>query len=270
VIHRKLVTDLEVAARELARSAGVEGGRGTGFASEWDEVVNDVSGRITDDVAGKPVLDRAGRAGRTTHRAAMSLFRRRRGAATVELSGRPDSGPGALAAIRRLDAYVADLASRIEGEAASSVRAVGGQIDEVVAAAVDTVAFGETVSIPPPPGWTAPVAWFRRVMAVLAFVGGLWAFDVLRSGGQLVVPVAVTLGALLAVVLPSAIGAGLGGREAVRVVADQRQAIARSVAREIDRRLGRPLRDVLRKRAGVAAALAEFELVMAELEASTG
>jgi hypothetical protein len=38
------------------------------------------------------------------------------------------------------------------------------------------------------------------------------------------------------------------------------------VAREIDRRLGRQLREVLRKRAGVAAALAEFELVMREMD----
>ena len=266
VIHRKLVKDLEVAARELALAAGVEGGRGTGFAAEWDNVVRDVSARITDDVAGKPVLQRAARAGRSSHRAAMSLLRRRRSPGTVELSRRPDSGPGSLAAIRRLDSYVSDLAGRVEGDVAIAVRTVGGEIDGAVSAAVDAVAFGETVSIPAPPGWTAGVAWFRRIMALVAVVAGLWTFDVLRSGGPLLVPVSVTLGALLAVLLSGAIGAGIGGREAVKVVSDQRQAITRSVSREIDRRLGRPLREVLRKRAGVAAALAEFELVMAEME----
>lgn len=270
VVHRKLVTDLHEAARVLAAAAGVEGGGGTGFAAEWDALVVDVAGRVTDDVIGRPVLDRAARTGRSSHRAAMSLFRRRVETAEVALSRRPDSGPGALAAVRTLDDYVADLAARVEGETAIEVRSVGGRIDEAVGAAVDTVAFGESVAIPPPAGWTGAVAWLRRMALLVAIVGALWIFDVLRSGDRILVPAVVTLAALLAVVVPAAVGAAAGAREATQTVGDQRQAIERAVAREIDRRLGRPLRDVLRKRAGVAAALAEFELVMAELDVAPG
>jgi len=37
------------------------------------------------------------------------------------------------------------------------------------------------------------------------------------------------------------------------------------VARELDRRIGRPVRDALRVRAGLAAAHADFELVRSDL-----
>jgi hypothetical protein len=38
------------------------------------------------------------------------------------------------------------------------------------------------------------------------------------------------------------------------------------VARELDRRIGRPLRDALRVRASLGAALTEFELVRSSLD----
>lgn len=262
VVHRKLMKDLSLGVDELASAAGVTGGRGTGFTAEWETVLNDAAAAVTDDVVGDPVLAGAARTGRSSYRAAMSLFRRRLSGGTVELSKRITGGQGAMRAVRRLDSYVSDLAGRVDGDTAAEIRRVGGAIDEAVTAAVDTVAYGETITLPSPPGWTAGLAWLRRVAAVVAVVAGFWLFDTVRSGGELLIPAAVAFGGLLLVIIPGAVGASIGGREAARLVKDQRQALSRSVSRELDRRLGRPLRDVLRKRAGLAAAVAEFSLLL--------
>jgi hypothetical protein len=264
VVQRKLLTDLTVAAEELAAAAGVSGGRGTGFAREWEELVGEISERAAQDVVGPGVLEEAARVGRTTHRAAVSILRRRLQAGTVDLSERAVGGPGAMDAVRRLDTYLTDLAGRLEGDTAHEVRRVGGLIDQAVSASVDTVAYGEVVVLPTPGRWTATIAWLRRVAAIVAMVSGLWLFDTVRAGADLVLPVTVLLVAVSAVVVPGVIAATVGARQAAALVSDQRHALARSIAREFDRRLGRPLREVLRKRAGLAAALAEFQLLVSD------
>jgi hypothetical protein len=264
VVQRKLLTDLTVAAEELAAAAGVSGGRGTGFAREWEELVGEISERVAQDVVGPGVLEEAARVGRTTHRAAVSILRRRLQAGTVDLSERAVGGPGAMDAVRRLDTYLTDLAGRLEGDTAHEVRRVGGLIDQAVSASVDTVAYGEVVVLPTPGRWTATIAWLRRVAAIVAMVSGLWLFDTVRAGADLVLPVTVLLVAVSAVVVPGVIAATVGARQAAALVSDQRHALARSIAREFDRRLGRPLREVLRKRAGLAAALAEFQLLVSD------
>ncbi len=264
VVQRKLLTDLTAAADELAAAAGVSGGRGTGFAGEWEALIGEVSGKIALDVVGPGVLDEAARVGRTTHRAAVSLVRRRLHSGTVNLSERAVGGSGAMSAVRRLDGYVADLAGRVEGDTSVEVRRVGGLIDQAVSASVDTVAFGEAVVLPTPGAWTSSISWLRRMAAIVVIVSGLWLFDTVRTGTDLVLPATVLLVGLVAVVVPGVIAAAIGGRQAVSLVADQRHALANSIARELDRRLGRPLRDVLRKRAGMAAALAEFHLLVAD------
>ncbi|MGF1666313.1 MAG: hypothetical protein ACFCVC_08580, partial [Acidimicrobiia bacterium] len=194
----------------------------------------------------------------------VSILRRRLQSGTVNLSERAVGGPGAMNAVRRLDGYLADLAGRVEGDTAQEVRRVAGSIDQAVSSSVDTVAFGEAVTLPTPGSWTATVSWLRRVAAVVAVVSGLWLFDTVRASADLVLPATVLLVASVAVVVPGVMAAAMGGRQAAALVADQRHALARSIARELDRRLGRPLREVLRKRAGLAAAVAEFQLLMAD------
>jgi hypothetical protein len=194
----------------------------------------------------------------------VSILRRRLQAGTVDLSERAVGGPGAMDAVRRLDTYLTDLAGRVEGDTAHEVRRVGGLIDQAVSASVDTVAYGEVVVLPTPGRWTATIAWLRRVAAIVAMVSGLWLFDTVRAGADLVLPVTVLLVAVSAVVVPGVIAATVGARQAAALVSDQRHALARSIAREFDRRLGRPLREVLRKRAGLAAALAEFQLLVSD------
>ena len=264
VVQRKLLTDLAIAADGLAGAAGVTGGRGTGFAGEWEALVGEISEKVAQDVVGPGVLDEAARVGRSTHRAAVSILRRRLQSGIVNLSERAVGGPGAMNAVRRLDGYLADLASRVEGDTAQEVRRVAGSIDQAVSSSVDTVAFGEAVTLPTPGPWTATLSWLRRVAAVVAVVSGLWLFDTVRASADLVLPATVLLVASVAVVVPGVMAAAMGGRQAAALVADQRHALARSIARELDRRLGRPLREVLRKRAGLAAAVAEFQLLMAD------
>ncbi|MGF1664783.1 MAG: GTPase, partial [Acidimicrobiia bacterium] len=214
VVQRKLLTDLAIAADGLAGAAGVTGGRGTGFAGEWEALVGEISEKVAQDVVGPGVLDEAARVGRSTHRAAVSILRRRLQSGIVNLSERAVGGPGAMNAVRRLDGYLADLASRVEGDTAQEVRRVAGSIDQAVSSSVDTVAFGEAVTLPTPGPWTATLSWLRRVAAVVAVVSGLWLFDTVRASADLVLPVTVLLVALVAVVVPGVIAAAMGGRQA--------------------------------------------------------
>ncbi|MDH4117033.1 MAG: 50S ribosome-binding GTPase [Acidimicrobiia bacterium] len=265
VVHRKLVTDLAGAAGAVAEAAGVVGGRGTGFSSEWDEILAGVAEGITDDVVDAALIRKATRLGRSAHGRAMSVIRPRLAPVVVELTGRLEGGRGSVEAIRRLDTYVTELARRLEGETAEAVRAVGIHVDDAVESAAETVSVGETIAIPAPAGWMRSLAWLRRV-ALLSLVGAvLWVVDAVRTGADLTIPVVVAVAALAGMAIPAFVGRTIGGREAARVARHQRGAIARAVAREIDRRVGRPLRDALRRRAGVAAALAEFELVMNQM-----
>jgi hypothetical protein len=266
VIHQKLVTELEVAAERLAAAAGVEGAGGTGFSGDWEVLVADVAGFITDDVIGGEVRQRARRKGASSYRSASALLRRRSSPVSVELQPRVTSGPGAMRAIRSLDSFVGDLARKVEGETSTEVRTVGGEIDGAVIAAVDTISYGETITIPSPPPWTAAISWMRRLLTAVVVVGALLVSDAVRTGNQITVPAAITLGALALVLLSASIVARIGSRTGAAVVDDTREAIVAAARRELDRRVGKPLRDALRKRAGVAAAFAEFHLLMYQVD----
>lgn len=263
VVTRKLSGDLRQAVDRLSAVSGTAGGRATGFTGQWERLLEEASAGIVDDVLGPVVRSQAGRVGRSTNAAAVSLLRRRVSGGVVELASRAEAGTGALAAVRKLDAYVSGLASRVHGDTSWAVRQVGEAIDEAVAAAVDTVAYTETVPISPPPEWTATVAWVRRIGALALLLGAVWLFDTWRSGAGLLLPLSVTIGGLLGVVLPRVAVTASGSRRAASLVDERRGALERAVSRELDRRLGRPLRDALRRRAGLAAAVAEFELLAA-------
>ncbi len=259
VVHRKLVTDLERGAGELAEAAGVATGGGTGFARRWQEVVDRAASRIADDVLDKSVLAAARREGQRTARSATGLAPGSAAALELPLS---ESGAGVVAATRLIDDLITDLSEQVEGEVASDLRTIGMETDAEVAAAAETVRFGSSLPLPGPPEWTRTAAWFRRFMLVALVVAVIWLVQTVRSGEDLVIPIVVTAACVLALVVPWSIAGRVGARRASAAVRAQRQKIVAGAGREIDRRMGKPLREILRRRAGAAAAFTDFELAM--------
>ena len=88
------------------------------------------------------------------------------------------------------------------------------------------------------------------------------AVDRLRSSAELLP--AIVLIAVGGLLLWGMLGAVTqSGRSwAVRGFDDVRRQVEEDLARELERRVGRPLRDALRARAGVAAAYMEMRLIL--------
>jgi energy-coupling factor transporter ATP-binding protein EcfA2 len=260
VVHRKGLVDLTVAADSLARATGASSG-GTGFVAEWDDVVSRASGAVADDVLGPKVRLEAERAARRKARASAGVLARGTGSGgTVDLAAAAHTS-GPLAAVRILDTYLTELAGRVGGDTAAEIRGVSAEIDPAVVGAVESVAYGQAVVLPEPPRWAGVIAWVRRALLLAVGWAGVWLFDAVRGGDALGPPVAMVAAGVLAFVAPLLVVGAAGGRAARETLDAQRDAVAVSVGREIHRRLGKRLRDVLRRRAGMTAALAEFWLV---------
>jgi hypothetical protein len=233
---------------------------GSGFTDEWGNVLGRCAGRITDDVVGPELMRRARREAAVRARTAMSLIRSRFAGSSLPLSAAP-SAAGVLDAVRIVDDFVAGLSRKVEAETAAAVRRVGADVDREVRAGADAIAYGETIVLPPPPGWLRTVAWIRRVALLCAVFAGIWLYDTNRSGGALVAPFVTVVCCLLLVLAVPAFAAMPVVRAVGTTVGAQRASVQRVLEREIERRIGAPLRSALRKRAGLSAALADFELL---------
>jgi GTP-binding protein EngB required for normal cell division len=264
IVRAKLTADLVSAAQALAGAAGVTPGGGTGFTEGWEEVSVRCAERLADDVVGPEVQHRARKSAAQRARAATSILRSRLTGASVSL-GTPSTASGVLEAVRLVDDFVSGLASGVEAETMLAVRQIGSTVDHEVRGTADAVAFGETIVVPAPPASLRVVAWVRRLAVMALIVAGVWLLDTIRSGDRLVWPVALVVGCLVVTLVPPL----LAGRAMARAVGDaidtQRRSIQRVAQRELDRRIGRPLRGVLRKRARLSSALAEFELARREV-----
>lgn len=259
IVQRKLITDLERGALELAEAAGISTAGGTGFAQRWKEVVDAASGRIADDVLHTSVASAAMRQGQVMARSAVGLAPGRTHRAEVPL-GEP--GAGVVTATQRIDGLVTDLAEQIGGEVAAELRAIGMIVDEEIADVAQTLRFGTTLTLAEPPAWTAAVAWVRRFVVIGLVLSLIWLYQTIRAGQDLTPPTAAVLLSIVLLTIPLVFAGASGRRWGRAAVEAQRHTIMSNAGREIDRRLGKPLRESLRKRAGAAAAFADFELSM--------
>lgn len=168
-----------------------------------------------------------------------------------------------------LSRFVGDLADEVGGGAAASLRE---EMDSAAIASAVEVAYESSGAYrlpepPPAPTWVSPVRWAALVMAV---AGLFWGFDRLRTGGELLWPAVVAVVAL-------AVWIGVGSwtsthraRVGERLVAEYRRELIDPISRQLDAQLGRRMRAVLRRRAGVTAAATELNLALAELERRLG
>ena len=237
VVERGLIADLEDAAVRLARSAGVEDASGTGFAARWQDVLETASQSVAADLLGPDTIRQAGRVGSRVARLSSSVRVREAPVAKVEVSV---------------------SASRGTRDAIDAVE------EEIHKAAMSTVASSE-VELGDPPGWWRSAGLARPVAAVAFGAAAYWLATSLELGGPIPIVGAVVVGMAVWLAVGAAVAAS-GRRWGSTAVTRHRDELSGVVARELDRRIGRPLRDALRIRAALGAALTEFELVRSSLD----
>ncbi len=261
VVHRRIVTDVCEAAERLAAAIGVETGGGTGFVSDWDRIRSTAAASIASDLAAPRSRSEIERAGRSAGRQAVRLIRAGHPPSAIPVVIPPESGPGRRAAVSQLDSVLAPLGTSVEGQVRDQVRRVRGEIDEAVQDAALAVAVSESVEPGDPPRWWAPARWVRWAGVVALAIGALMLFDSVRAGDSITVAAVAAAGGLMALAVPRAAAGSSGARWAGRGFEGLAGEVAGQVERELDRRIGRPLRDALRLRAATATAYTEFRLL---------
>lgn len=255
VVLRKLIVDCRGAARRLADAGELGGGSGTGFVELWSLTVDAAAERLASGIVAE-TAQQLRRHGARSAGAAVGLGR-------VSMPPAPELGSPTISTVSAATLIRDCLQStgeRAGGETRKRLWAI--EVDEAVNQAMVAVAGGWSVSPPQIPSWLRTLGWLRRLAVVAIVLAVAWAFDRDRLFGPAVV---VAVSAVLLVGIRGwarRFGSGLAGAG----IAEQTERLSKAISAELDRRIGREARAVLRERAGAAAALAEFELVMRALD----
>ncbi|MPZ53065.1 MAG: hypothetical protein GEU79_10100 [Acidimicrobiia bacterium] len=166
---------------------------------------------------------------------------------------------------QRIDSFVADIAAEASATVGERVREAvpPDLIDSAVAASVAATGVDEPTTVPEAPV-AARVGWW--IALAVALISGVTTFQALRSGGEPWIPLGVTIVAIALVVGLGIWRARWRGNRAGELDRKRRESLRSPVADELDARVGRALRGVLRERAVAAAALTEARLTLHELE----
>lgn len=167
--------------------------------------------------------------------------------------------------VRHLRGFLEELAGEVGGATGEAVVAEveRGLVEEAVEVAYESAGVYRPVETPPPPGFARPLRWGLVGVAMIALLA---AVEQWRGGGVAWPAAAV---AVLMIATWAALGAWLASRGRSRRAAAEEQRRADLIApieRQLDSRLGRRLREILRRRAGAGAAATELSLALAELE----
>ncbi len=262
VVEASLVSDLDTAAKQLMAAAGLEDPSGTGFRDLWEAVNDEASRSIARDLIGPSTVTEARRVGSRAARASASLRANRVDGVDVPVS--PSTGTGTSRAVERVDRMLGDLIETVGPEHAEPIRAVRRTVEGELRGAATTAGVAATIRLTDPPRWWGTAGWIR-VLVGLVVGFGVWA---IASANEVTAPLPLGLGIVTAVGA-LAVGGALISRSgrswAEEAVGGMDGQVVDLVARELDRRIGRPVRDALRVRAGLAAAHADFELVRSDL-----
>ncbi len=261
VVERRLISDLDDAARMLGRAAGVADTSGTGFTGRWQSTLEPASVSLAVDLLGDETVREAGRIGARTARLSASLRTKSVPEPVVEVSAAPSSG--ARSAIDRIDRLIADLIETVGVANAGPLRSVRHGLEAEVRAATVSTGVSATVVLGDPPGWWRTMSYIRPLAAIGTGVAAGWVATELDA------PVPPVLALVVALVVWIGIGSivSRSGRRWGAAAVTQKQAeLAVAAGRELDRRIGRPLRDALRVRASLGAALTEFDMVRSALD----
>ena len=126
----------------------------------------------------------------------------------------------------------------------------------------------EVETAPPSPPSSPFEVGVRAVQIAAGLMIGAGVYTVveaMRRGSGLLVPVALVVVATAGVALTGAVVRRLRERRRRRAVDGIRHDVADRLRRELDRRIGRRVREVLRRRAEGGAAYAAFQVALSEV-----
>jgi GTP-binding protein EngB required for normal cell division len=285
----KLLEDLRGAGRSLSEAAGVSGGSGMNYEGRW-AATRDRAGRALATMAAGRELARVqeragermavrlgggllGKVGALAPRRA--LGRALGGASLEDAPRRTVRAWAARPGLEEVLAEVTEFATALSFEAGG---AFGHKVREEftpdrIESEVRTTMDRMVAALGPPPEpsaapWWRVVGALQAALLVAIVVGGVWAWARPESleRGRWPVPLLVIVGGLMATAVLSRLVRWSGRRRGGRAVREFHDRLQERLAEELDERIGRPLRDILRERAVLLAALAELGVEAARVE----
>ena len=259
VVARRVVDELAASADRLVAPLG--GAAGTGFVTHWTAVRNDVAAGIADAVT-VDLAREAQRVAGNDARAVSAWLGSRRPQSVLTASG---------AHLRSGKAQpVLDLVNRVsqslDARSSAALFETARTIEDEVSAVATTVGATTTIPLDEPPAWWSLVRVLSSVCVVAIVLGLALVVDAWRSGEAIfagIVVVAVGIGGLT---LVRALVRRSTRDRVEAALAGWRDETSSRVTAELERRVGRPLRTVLRARSAPGAAHTELMLAIDRYE----
>ena len=293
VATTKLIEDLRRAGQGLASVTGVTPGRGLEYDQRWDSVSGQAIEVLVDMVAGPQVEVAAERAGvRVARRigggplgrtvaairrspVGRALGGKREEDAVQDETRKWETRGGLEKALGILGGLITELSFDSGGAFGARLRQSFGdqEVQRQVRGSIEgTMANVREPGVPQPARWWS-VAGFLQLLLFLTLIGcgiWIWARPEVLERGVWPWPLIVAAGAILASMAVSAL-VRRSGRKAGRAVARAyRQASESEMAAQLSRRVGVPIRTVLRERADLEGALTELAVQTARAEKKVG
>lgn len=289
VVVGKLIQDLGAAGEEVASITEVVPGSGLDYDRRWGQARGVAVEALTEAIAGGSVRTAAVDAGeRMARRSAGGPIGRVSGAirrsrvgralgagqeqeAIVEESRGWRARPGLEAATAALTGVVTDLSFEAGGPFGLELRRRfdADRIERDLRGAAEGVT-GSADGVPTVAGrWWWPVASVIQWLVLLAVIGSAiwaWARPEVLSRGEWPWPVIVGAAAVLLGVGVASAVRWSGRKAGLDALSRYRSAVVETLSAAIDRRIGVPLRTVMRSRAELAGALTELALILERMK----
>ena len=289
VATTKLIEDLRRAGLGLAEITGLTPGIGLEYDQQWAATAGRTTDVLADMMAGPQVADAAewagvkiarriggGPVGRITAAIRRSPVGRAFGAgsvedAVIEETRKWEGRAGLEKALAGLGELVTELSFQAGGAFGTRLRTEFGdrEIRRQVRGAIEGTMTGvREPGLPRTAGWWSLAGALQTLFFATVIGCGIWVWarpDILERG-KWPWPLIVAAGVIL---LSTGVAALVrrSGRRAGRVVArSYRRAVQTEIEAQLARRIGVPIRTVLRERAELEGALAELALQVARAE----
>ena len=282
LVITKIIADLRRLRVEIAEVTGVGSGEGTSYDDRWAVVAERAAGQIADSVqvhsgsaeeAGrrKALAVGGGPVGAVVGWFRSSRFSRKVGVSDPAEDVRLSPGAHLTRASAELTELVSDLSFETGGSFGRLLRSqvesdrVDGELGRVVEAA--SLEVGE-FEIDESSWWWRTAAVFQWLLG-LVFLAGLiwiWSDPSTLKPGEDIRPLSLIIGSIVIGLAIRMLVMDSGRKTGTRALDDYGSHLRRTVRNGIDRRIGSPIRALMRSRAEVAGALSELGLVAAKLE----
>jgi hypothetical protein len=262
VVTRHVIDELTVAADRLL--VPLSGSGGTSFGQGWVAARDAVAEGIA-EVVNRELLTEA-----------QAVASRDAAVVAAWLGGRRVAETVTAGSTRVADAMsdpitnlVGEVASEVDHDSRKMLVGVMDRIEDEANATATVVGVTATVTLKPPPGWWRAVRPMSYFLAVAALVGVALAVDAVRSSAA-IVPGLVVSAASIGLLVGLRFGVKRSAQARVMAAfVDRRVETEAQAAAELERRVGRPLRDILRARSAPGAAHTELMLAVQKYEETT-